>query len=63
MVLQALVADLGYYFPNPYEIRSGAVFDLEIPDMSKDSQVYCAKDVEASLLAYAEYRKLPNLEL
>ena len=49
--------------PNPDEIRRGDVFDLVTPEMSKYTQVYCAKDVEAPLLDYTEYQKLPNLAL
>ena len=61
--MQALVAKPGYHLPNSDEIRRGNVFDLATPDLSKYAQVYCAKDTEALLLAYAEYWKLPNLEL
>ena len=61
--MQALVANIGYHFPNIYEIRRRNIFDLATPDLSKDAQVYCVKGVEAPLLAYAEYRKLPNLEI
>ena len=53
----------GYYLPNPDEISRGDVFDLATPDLSKDAQIYCAKYVKAPLLAYAEYKKLPNLAL
>ena len=49
--------------PNPDEIRRGDVFDLVTPEMSKYTQVYCVKDVEAPLLDYTEYQKLPNLAL
>ena len=48
---------------NPYEIRRGNVFDLSTTDLSKYAQVYFGKYAEAPLLAYAEYRKLPNLAL
>ena len=41
----------------------GDIFDLETPNMSKDAQVYCEKYVEASLIAYVNYQKLPNIEL
>ena len=41
----------------------GDIFDLETPNMSKDAQVYCEKYVEASLIAYVDYQKLPNIEL
>ena len=61
--LQALVAKLGYHFPNPYEIRRSDILYLATPELSKDAQVYCAKYVEAPLLAYAEYHKLPNIVL
>ena len=62
--LQALVENLGnHFFPKPDEIKHVNVFDIETPELSKDAQVYCAKDVEAPLLAYAEYRKLLNLAL
>ena len=61
--MQSLVSKQGYNFPRPYGIRRGDVFDLATPELSKDAQVYCAKDVEVPLLAYAEYRKLPSLAL
>ena len=61
--MQALVAKLGYHLPNPDEIRRGNVLDIETPDLSKDAQIYYAKDVETTLIAYSEYRKLPNLVL
>ena len=61
--LQALVANIGYNLTKPDEIMCGDVFDIETPEMSKDAQVYCAKDVKATLLAYSEYRKLHNLTL
>ena len=61
--LQALVEKLGYILPKPDEIRRGDVFNLEAPELSKYAQVYFAKDVEAPLLSYVEYRKLPNLSL
>ena len=49
--------------PNPDEIMRSDIFDLETPNMSKDAQVYCEKYVEASLIAYVDYQKLPNIEL
>ena len=39
------------------------IFDLTTPKLSKGAQLYCAKDVKAPLLAYAQYRKLPNVAL
>ena len=61
--LQALVVKLGYHLLNPHEIMCVNVLDLATHDLSKDAHVYCAKDVEAPLLAYAEYWKLSNLAL
>ena len=61
--LQALVEKLGYTLPKPDEIRRGDVFNLETPELSKYAQVYFAKDVEAPLLSYVEYWKLPNIAL
>ena len=61
--IESLVVKLGYHFPSPYEISRGNVFYLATPDVSKDAQGYCVKDVKAPLLAYAEYWKLPNLSL
>ena len=60
---QALVSKLGYNLTNTDKIRRVGVFDLETLELSKYAQLYCAKYVEAPLLAYAEYRKLTNLAL
>ena len=61
--MQSFVAKLGYKFPTPYEIRCVNILDLANTDLSKYAQVYCEKYVEAPLLAYADYRKLPNIAL
>ena len=61
--LQALVAKLGYHLPKTDEIRRSSVFDIETPYLSKDTQVYCEKDVEEWLLAYADDQKRTNLAL
>ena len=61
--LQALVAKVGYHLPMTDEIRRSSVFDIETPYLSKDTQVYCEKDVEEWLLAYADDQKRTNLAL
>ena len=58
--MQTPVVKLVYHLINPDEIRRGDVFGLETPYLSKGALVYFAKDIEAQLLAYAEYWKLPN---
>ena len=33
-IMKALAEKLGYNLPNPYEIMSGDIFDLETPNMA-----------------------------
>ena len=61
--MQALVAKLGFHFPNLDEIRRSDVFNLSTTELSKYAQVYCAKYVEVPLLVFTDYWKLPNLAL
>ena len=49
--------------PKPDENRRGDVFNIATTEVSKYSKLYCAKDVEAPHLVYAEYWKLPNSAL